>query len=284
MSFDTVESSVQDSAPVELLKFTVQGRTEIVRLTTHSSDVTHLGEVYKASTFTRTQLNRSREKNSDSITFKLPFWEPEVKPLADAHISNAPSGRVLVLLYKMQVGSSPITYIQEFDGFVAGAAFEQDHLELLCKGVRNVFNKEGPRLTWMVGCNHELYDAGCALLEADFTETNIAVTAVSADGLSITLGGLTERTSPAYADNVFKGGKLVIGDGTEYRTVVDQTGDVLKIRYPLINVYVGASVDVSMGCLHTLRDCKDKFNNLVNYGGVPYSPNFNPFEIDIDRY
>jgi len=37
------------------------------------------------------------------------------------------------------------------------------------------------------------------------------------------------------------------------------------------------SVTLYPGCSHTIADCRDKFNNLVNFGGFPWIPSKNPF-------
>lgn len=37
------------------------------------------------------------------------------------------------------------------------------------------------------------------------------------------------------------------------------------------------------GCPHNTGACNDRFNNIANYGGSPYTPNINPFERDIEK-
>ena len=35
-------------------------------------------------------------------------------------------------------------------------------------------------------------------------------------------------------------------------------------------------ITLSRGCSKTVSDCKNKFNNISNYGGFPYIPAKNP--------
>lgn len=284
MTYAAQETSLDDGAPVELFRFFVVGKATITTITTASKEIEYQGETYIPAAITRTQNSKSSEKTANSMTVTIPYWEEGVQTLARSFISNAPSGRVEVKIARAHMSESPVNFIQIFEGYVAGAALEDAKMELLCRGIRNIFNKEGPRMKWMTSCNHELYDNNCALLEDAFTEFNLTVTGVSSDGLTVTIAGLQASRSPQYTNGDFNGGKLVVGDGVEYRMILTQVGDVLTLRYPFIEINVGDSVDLSLGCLHNVSDCKNKFGNILNYGGVPYTPSFNPFGTDINRF
>lgn len=285
MAFETYEESTDDGVVVECFKFTVFGRTQLIRVTTAAREISVNGEIYVPGAIKRSQITKSRERSAEQMKVTLPHYDAATENLAAQYISNAPSGRVTVVVYRGHVSESPMSFTQIFEGFVSSSGYNGDgSVELLLKGQRNIFVKEGPRMKWMRSCNHELYDNNCTLLEASFTESNIAVTAISSSGVDITVGGLANRVSPAYADGVFQGGKLIVGDGQEFRLIVSQVGDVLTVRYPFLQIALGASVDVVQGCAHNVTDCNTKFSNIANYGGAPYTPTFNPFDTDINRF
>jgi hypothetical protein len=70
----------------------------------------------------------------------------------------------------------------------------------------------------------------------------------------------------------------------DLRYIIDHSGTQLTLIVPLsdltedVNDSSGdALVALYPGCDHTRETCKDKFDNLANYGGFPWIPSKNPF-------
>ena len=60
-----------------------------------------------------------------------------------------------------------------------------------------------------------------------------------------------------------------------------QTTSVLLIMTPFRELENGDAVTLYAGCDHTAATCLAKFDNLVNFGGCPAVPEFNPFAAPI---
>ena len=55
--------------------------------------------------------------------------------------------------------------------------------------------------------------------------------------------------------------------------VFTQAGGVFELAQPMPrDVVIGDGFDVYAGCNKTIADCRDKFNNVINYRGEPYVP------------
>ena len=80
----------------------------------------------------------------------------------------------------------------------------------------------------------------------------------------------------------------LIGGMIDYGGVVKQianhVGADLTLKYPfkaLEDAVAGGSVAVTVypGCAKNFTTCKNKFNNLLNYGGAPWLPPKNVFRL-----
>jgi uncharacterized phage protein (TIGR02218 family) len=120
-------------------------------------------------------------------------------------------------------------------------------------------------------CRADLFDARCKLDEASFTVTG-------------TVTHVTDRrtfrdTSRTEADEWFNAGKVTWTSGLnngremEIRTHAAAT-DTFTLFLPMHEaIQVGDSYSMIPGCRKRLiEDCRDKFNNVVNFRGEPYVP------------
>ncbi len=99
--------------------------------------------------------------------------------------------------------------------------------------------------------------------------------------LSVTVTGANAEAAVRGFADWFSHGRIRIGD--ELRTVTKQDGDVIYVSSPFLNVDSGAAVVIYPGCNRTLAACRDRFNNLNNYGGCPSVPTTNP-QLDAITY
>ncbi|MBQ3675664.1 MAG: phage BR0599 family protein, partial [Campylobacter sp.] len=53
-------------------------------------------------------------------------------------------------------------------------------------------------------------------------------------------------------------------------------GDKITLMFPLKSLSTADLVYVYAGCDKTIKMCRDKFNNSINYGGFPFVPSKNP--------
>lgn len=128
-----------------------------------------------------------------------------------------------------------------------------------------------PGLTIRVHCLKVLGDPRCKVNMASFDHTT-TVASVSTDGHTVTVAGVGGNP-----DQWFRAGKIVRDSDGEQRTIVDQVGAVLKIASPFRTLANPNPVTMYAGCDLSRDACEDKFSNLLNYGGFPTLPGFDPF-------
>jgi hypothetical protein len=72
------------------------------------------------------------------------------------------------------------------------------------------------------------------------------------------------------------GGEIIVG--TARRTITSHVGDTITINRPFgSNVVAGAAFSAYAGCDHTPDCCREKFDNILNYGGQEFLPTKNPY-------
>lgn len=71
---------------------------------------------------------------------------------------------------------------------------------------------------------------------------------------------------------------LETNDGA--RMIVGHTGINITLVSPMPSLVPGQAVRLYAGCDHSTTVCKNRFDNLANYGGFPWIPGKNPFTGD----
>lgn len=121
-------------------------------------------------------------------------------------------------------------------------------------------------------CNHQLYDSRCKVDRNDYTVT---ATVTKVEDIQITVN------DTVYPNDSLNLGTILNLASGEARSIINNTDNVIQVTYPFINIEVGDTVELSLGCDHArLGSCKNTFNNVTNYGGFDFVPVNNPFETD----
>lgn len=278
-SFEEAETSLEDAQPVELYRFTTSAGLDY-RYTNSEEEVTDGNAlVYTPAGVTRGQFNQSQEKTATEIELQLPYLDDITDDFAQLFIDQAPEGLTTLVIQKRHLTDTGNEFVQLWEGRVVSAAYDENGtLELLCKGMKNIFEREGPRAVWGSMCNHTLYDTMCGLTPGGFADFDATVDSIASDGVTLTLSGLS---SPLRD---FVGGQAIKDNGKDRRLIVKQAGNVITLQQPFRTDFVaGTTVDLETGCNHTTVDCINKFSNIANYGGFPYTPGLNPFNEGLDK-
>jgi uncharacterized phage protein (TIGR02218 family) len=127
-----------------------------------------------------------------------------------------------------------------------------------------------PRNVYQPGCLHALYDTGCTLSQAAFTDTGSAAIGATASVIPTTLVaaagyyelGVITFTSGA---NASAGGRLV-------KTYTNVGGTVTVVPPFPSAPSNGDAFEIYPGCDKTQATCDGKFSNLANFRGFPYVP------------
>jgi len=117
-------------------------------------------------------------------------------------------------------------------------------------------------------CRARLGDAMCTKSLTAFTFTGSVTTATSAQTFT--------DSSKAQAADYFAEGILTWLTGANAGLAVKVkgfTGGVFTLSLPMLSaVVLGDTFSVVAGCQKRLEDCRDKFNNVLNFQGEPHLP------------
>lgn len=283
-TFDSAQRSQRTNRPVILYTITTLGAT--YRFTTNALDVTFGGVTYPALTAIHDDVQMSQDASGDELVVHLPISHPFVQRFAATGI---PDQSVQVTVQELQTAAS--TAALTWSGPGQSLTVNGHTAALRVPAANNDALKiQLPTIAAQKICPHVLFDGNCAPLPGgDFPSGSASgtggpvrlaftasrnVLAVSADGLTITLDTL------GVADGFYNFGKcsaveffgVSFAPPDETRTVLSQVGSVITIDMPFVvapSDMVGKFASVEAGCDHTVTTCRDKFNNVANFGGFP---------------
>ena len=270
----TLEQSAESGRPIEFYTF-IYG-PNVVRYTNYDEDLTFNSVNWESISITRNNPEISRDRPRTRLVVKL----PTATEIGRLFRTPAPSYRVdaTILRSHSLADSPPLSYVI-YAGYVASSNYEQNGFTcaLQLTPFNELFNRQVPRYTYQSLCNHVLYDGNCKVNRASFKHSN-TVNAATNNETVLDIGGLEAAGGSSPARD-FVGGYVQLPDGSDQRVILDQDGDQVTINLPFYDSVLGLTVDVYQGCDHALETCRLKFNNVINYGGFPYVPAINPFQV-----
>ena len=253
----------QESTP-ELYLFTAGNR--ITRLTSFYTDVTFNGNTYTAAPIERGGLSYDSDFGSTSVQIKM-LLNTDFNRL----LATQPIEPTNIKIYRV-LSSDTSEYVLLFNGQVKNVTINGQTVQGVCESRSIYLKKRIPKYVYQADCNHDIFDSKCALLESAWKVTG-TVTHITGN----TIRATEWSNVSGYADGYFVGGRLVFDD-VDMRLITEHVDDMLTIQVPFTtsDVYVGISVDAYPGCDGTPETCRDKFNNLTKFFGMPYIPTRNP--------
>lgn len=264
MTYASIETSSQSGRPVELYEF-INGASAY-RYTSADGDVSYGGNSYTAAPIARGAV----EATSEVSRLALEITCARTIDVLDLFAFMPPEDVVSVTVRRLHAGDGEAITI--WMGRVLNVTWNVAAAEIHCESVYTSLKRVGLRRMYQKGCPHVVYGAECGIDRDDFKLVR-TVSAIS--GTTITLNTLT-----GYADGYFSGGYLEWERSAgvfERRAIRSQVGAVVTIGFPVPGMAVSDAVNLYPGCDHTLATCTSKFANPLNFGGMPYFPNKNPF-------
>lgn len=254
-TFDDDERSISSSRPIDL--YEIRTPTVTYRLTSYVLDVTYAGQTYTATTMSR----GSQEVTPNPVGREFLIYLPITHPLVQRYASSGiPEHDVAITVVRLQAASGVAA--QSWSGFGGALKVEGRMVTLAVPSITDdAIRVQLPVVAAQHACNHVLFDKQCQKVRGDFTDT---VTITSINGNSISIGGVL-RPLDYYAFGAVKHVAT-----KQLRMIVSQDGSVITLNVPFVGANVGDAIDVSSGCDHSLRTCRDKFDNVINFGGHPY--------------
>ncbi|YP_009966505.1 tail assembly protein [Pseudomonas phage vB_PaeS_PAO1_Ab19] len=263
MSYATYENSLERGTPVELYEF-IQG-TKRWSYASCAEDVQTLGQVFTAAPIKRGRVQTTTDIFKDGVTLTF----PRDNPFASQFLGFAPEEVTTLTIRRGHYGDPDEEFIVYWKGRVAGAKAANNEITIECESVFTSIKRPGLRARFEYGCRHALYSAACGANREPLKHTGTVQSI--AGGVHVSVSGAASQPNGFYT-----GGMLVTPDGAA-RFITNHVGNVLTISRPLQSLAGAMTVAVYPGCDHLRDTCKNKFNNLDNFGGFPFIPSKNPF-------
>lgn len=267
--YDTLTSSTEQSRPLEVYTFTLG--TNVYRYTSAEDTITIGLDSYTPEAITRTQVGQGSDSGNRSLTITVPSGNE----FAEKYISIVPGQTATVTVVRLQRDETPTfnTQVLQYKGEVQSITFSKDGhaAEISVRSLATALNRRLPRFTYLGQCNHVLFDQRCKVSSAAF---NVVGAVTAETGNTITVTGASAKPNGYYT-----GGYCKPTSTSDWRLIIDHTGNVLTLLLPFAEPVISQDVQVFAGCDHKLTgDCATKFDNVAEFGGFAFVPNKNVFE------
>lgn len=262
------EKSVHGSKPIELYEFLSVFKNYYY--TSHSEEVVFQDRTYKPISIERSSV-KVNASNGDPQELKISL-PSKTDIIMDYGVQITPPV-IEITVYRLQLGLTPYNSNYEiyWKGVIANVQVAGNIAALISPSVLgNALASSVPSVFYQSPCNHVLFDERCKMSRAAYMNA-ATITAINDNVITLsTTGG-----RPA---GFFVAGEIFNTISNERRMIIAQSGNDISINFPFGTGKVGDTVEITAGCNHAFNgDCKNRFNNQINFGGFPYIPSDNPF-------
>jgi uncharacterized phage protein (TIGR02218 family) len=247
--------------PVELYKIWTD--TTYWYYTNGDVAVTYSGVEYVPTAISRDST--SYDSTMDVTTINVKFaviTNPVIQFVAQNPITTA-----WIEISRLFRDQDPLEKGVIFIGQIKTVSFKGTYGEASCVGFEHFLRSIIPLWRYSTTCNHTLFDVNCKKVKASY---KVTATVLVDETQTI----ITSATFATMSDGYFARG-LMEFEG-EYRTMVSHVGDTVTLNYRMLNLEDNDTVSVSPGCDGIIETCRDKFDNILNFLGMPFIPVENP--------
>ena len=270
MTYLSQEQSAFGGKPFELYRFARETNTFLY--TSADRDISFGGESYISIPIERDGFNQTQDLAKTSLTINMEGTEL----LPQLYVSSSPSQIVSLTIFGGHEDDPDNEVITLWKGRVVSTRFVLNVAELTGESIITSLKRNGLRRLYQRNCPHQLYNSStCRASRAAF-QTNATLSSVSGNVVSATAFG----TLPSGR---LTGGFLEWDNQgvVDRRWITNHTGSQVTLRLPIPSIAAGANVRTFAGCARTLNVCINTFNNVENFGGMPWIPEKNPFTEDV---
>lgn len=267
MSYAAKDKSVSSGRPIECYAFVASHKTW--RFTSYHEPITVAGSLYSPLPITRTAIETGSVVDTLAT---MDFNIPSDHELAKTFCFTISPKELIVTVRRVHEGDDYSTdYKVEWIGDLIGCSAAGHWSTIKTASLlQTKLNGNLSSVYYQKVCNHILFDERCKVVRADFTETAIVV---KVQNQIITVDNMV------FPNNDLVGGEMVNTRTGETQGIITNGTNILRIGYPFFDIVVGDVVELVQGCDHTrLGHCKNRYNNVANYGGFDFVPEVNPFQ------
>ena len=262
--------------------------SETFFFTSSDEEYEYDGDVYIPKAIGRTNAESKSELAKANIEISFAITDEAARRWIDTSSDKSVSFTVFTVeLATDPIDEDDVEINVSWKGRLTSVKLDASQIKVICENVMTSMKRTGANRKYQRTCPYLLYNENtCGADMFDFRE-EISISAMSPSG--------TVLTSPEAAskpDGFYLGGILETTDGSK-RYITRHVGNQLTISRPSAEItnafsntgygnsyglFYGQTVFYAYpGCDRTKETCKNKFNNLNNFGGFPFIPIKNPF-------
>ncbi|WNY75978.1 phage BR0599 family protein [Pasteurella multocida] len=264
MSYLAKTLSIAEGQPVNLYEFVRGDNEKVYRFCDADIDLTINGQLWQAVT-----ISDAGKTDGENTTITV----ASNNPIAKLFRGVPPSQAIGVKIYRTHWLDNEIRVV--WIGTVIEVKRPNiEKAEIISASLSATMNATGLRLTWGRNCPYSLYDHDCKVKRQNFAVHDLTIEAI--DGANITL-----NLPQSIPSQWFRAGfvEWIDIDGVkESRAVTVHQYNQLSLMGGTKGLNVGMKVTVYPGCDGRIITCATKFNNVLNFGGIPHMPNKSPYD------
>jgi len=267
MTYIEAEQSKERAVPYELYTFTFGPNPENVYRYTNAVEAI---DDYEPIPIQRDQYKTTGKAERDQMNIRVPISAG----IAQMILPYPPPHEVSVEIRQghFDQGDAMVVWV----GRLLSNAYEDGGAVVLtCESTLISLKRQGVRRRWQVGCPLLLYSEGVGQCNANRDDFTVEAVVVDfEDSMPVFNPGW----NGPWPIKQFITGMLQWTSqyGTEYRSIRQTTETKVIFNGPLRGVEIGMTVKLILGCNHRQKDCREVFDNILNYGGDPWMPLQNP--------
>jgi len=276
-----LSTDVESTYLVDLITVTLQSGLTIY-ITDGQLAITYLGNRYEPTKWggwrcegTTTGLGIMSASAKITVvadaTILMPNWDVPILEAMQLGLFDA-AGISILSMYGSSYGETDLGPVVRFAGTITEIKpTGRTMAEGECKPDTFTLNQPMPRRVLQPGCGWIFGDAGCTINKATYTVTN-TVSPLSNNSV------ITPATAFSQPDGYYTQGVITMTSGRNTGLagfVQLHVNGALQLNKPfLFPVAAGDAFSVVAGCDHSMQTCLQKFNNIQNFSGTPYIPNY----------
>lgn len=266
MTYISQETSRFEGQPFELFRFSREA--QVFLYTSADRDIIFNNETYTSIPIEREEFEQTQDLAKSTVRINL----DGAQLLPRLYIATSPSQSIGLTIFSGHEGDPANEIIAIWKGRIISLSHANNRARIDAESIITSLRRNGLRRLYQRNCPYQLYDgATCRVNRNDF---RVLATLNAVDGVTV-----SSAQFGSLAADQLTGGFLLwnAGNFTERRWITQHSGTDLTLRRPIPDLSVGAEVETFAGCDRTLNTCNVKFNNIENYGGMPWIPPVNPF-------
>lgn len=264
MSYDSLEQSTEDGQPIELYSLESEGGGLAFNYTNWRAPITAFSRTFTPMHSLRNTIDQTNALVAPDATS---FYFPLASDVGQWYGGVFSPPTLWVRCWRRHIAD--VSYKRLFVGKSDHFIVKDDVITVEAKPfIQALLHRVMCANKYGLVCNHDLFDNRCTVDRDDHTFTTEVV---AINGQFITLAN--DHTP----DDALRFGDAIING--EYRMIIRNVSDVIKVRYPYTTINIGDEVTLVRGCDKTKQTCKNVFDNYDNFGGYPLAPLGNPISV-----